>query len=133
MTSPAPAPPAYAGADGGAFAATSGGANHRADGGSGCHLFNVSAVVWFGVPFEAIGPDGHVLAVGGVQARQLDGDSRDLLHLAAGVGGHDTALHPRAALGDYKAIHYQLFVEGCEEGIAGRVALRGQAVNKAHR
>ena len=39
-------------------------------------LFNVFAAVWLGVPFEAIGLDGHVLPVGGVQAGQFDGDSR---------------------------------------------------------
>jgi len=120
-------------ADGRAFTAASRSANGGANNGSNRDLFNVSAAVWLGVPFEAIGPDGHVLPVGGAQARQLDGDSRDSLHLAAGVGGHHAALHPRAALGDHKAVHYKLFVEGCEEGVAGRVALRGQAVNKAHR
>jgi hypothetical protein len=60
-----------------------------------------------------------------VQARQLYGQCRTTLRpVAAALGSYHPSLHPRATLGDYKTIHYELLFKRREEGIARSVPLR---------
>ena len=82
---------------------------------------------------KAVGPDGHRLAVRCVQARQLHRQRGDASRLATAVGRDHSSLHPRAPLGDYKAIRHELLIEHRKEDIAGDGPLRGQPVHQAHR
>src|ERR1019366_7027721 len=58
---------------------------------------------------------------------------RHTLHAPALIARHHPAFHPRAALGDHKAIHHKLPVQRCGERIARQIPLRREPVDKAHR
>ena len=87
----------------------------------------------FGVTLEGIGLDGDGLAVGGVDAGQVNGHGGDAADFTSGVDRGDPALHARAPLGDDEAVHYQLTVERAGERVAGGIPLRRQPVHQANR
>ena len=57
---------------------------------------------------------------------------RNAAHPAAAIARYHPAFHPRATLGDDKAIHDKLLVQRACERIAWQIPLRGEPVDKAH-
>src|SRR5580700_2422523 len=124
---------AHSGPDRRALSSARDGSDYRAYGGAARHLGGVLAVGFRRALDEGRRADANVLRVRGREHDQLDRETSDAVHAAAGVAFDDTSLDARALLGDNESIDHQRLVQRREESIAGPVALRGDRLADADR